>query len=279
MSTSTRSPRRVSRNSWTTKVPKLFLSLLSGPTSTPGASAAPPRVDDAPPYSPSRPQPLPFTLVTRSKPSKRARQRAAKAAGAPKPASPNAPTPAPTAPTSSTAATPAPAPAPPPPAPATKDPVRPPLPLLQDADSVARRDQWAALEDPLPLYTIVAGDDLPPPEKVHNSYRVLLASQGIPPGSPDYTAALDAIEVGWGGLPGNFDACIGYRARYAFSAGYPIAPSLVVNLFAGSSSGAQRTRVLRDADIHLGGPGDGLSLTPLAFFCKNAPWNLLFVED
>ena len=135
------------------------------------------------------------------------------------------------------------------------------------------------MEKPLPLYTIVAGDDLPPPEEVHDSYRTLLASQGLSPASPGHTDALNAIEVGWGGLPGNFDACVGYRACYASSAGFPLAPSLVVNLFAGSSSGAQCTRILHDADIHLGGSGDGSSLTPLAYFRKNAPWNLLFVED
>ena len=76
----------------------------ASPAAPPGASPAPARVDNAPPYSPSRPQPLPFTLVTRSKPSKRARQRAAKAAtaattplptesrGSPPPAPPPAPT-------------------------------------------------------------------------------------------------------------------------------------------------------------------------------------------
>ena len=151
--------------------------------------------------------------------------------------------------------------------------------MLNDAVSIARREQWAAMEDPLPLYTIVAGDDLPPPEEIHNSYRALLATQGLSPTSTGYTDALDAIEVGWGGLPGNFNACINYRARYAASAGFPITPSLVVDLVAGSSSGAQRDRILRDADIHLGGSGDGSSLTPLAYFRKHAPWNLLFVED
>ena len=40
-----------------------------------------------------------------------------------------------------------------------------------------------------------------------------------------------------------------------------------------------RARVLRDADVHLGGSGDGAFLTPIAYFRKNAPWNLLFIEN
>ena len=135
------------------------------------------------------------------------------------------------------------------------------------------------MEDSLPLYSIVGDGDLPPAEDVHNSYRTLLASRGLMPASPDYAQALNDIEVGWGSLPGDFDACISYRARYAHSAGFPITPSLVVDLFAGASTGAQRARILRDADIHLGGSGDGSALTPIAYFRKNAPWNLMFVED
>ena len=134
------------------------------------------------------------------------------------------------------------------------------------------------MEEPCPLYTIVTADDLPPVEDVRAAYHAQLVSQGLSPSSPDFTAALDAIEVGWGGLPGNYDACINYCARYALSSGFPLTPSLVVNLVAGSHTGAQRDRILRDADIHLGGSGDGSSLTPIAYFRKNAPWNLLFLE-
>ena len=103
------------------------------------------------------------------------------------------------------------------------------------------------MEDPLPLYTIVSEDDLPPAEEVHNSYHALLLSQGLSPSAPEYLTALDEIEVGWGSLPGNFDTCIYFRAWYAHSAGYPLTPSLVVSLFAGSATGTQRVRILWDA--------------------------------
>ena len=171
----------------------------------------------------------------------------------------------------------APAPAPTPgPAPASAPA---PTPLLTDAASVARQEAWAASEDPLPLYTIISNSDLPPAEDVREAYHAAILSRGVLPSSPDFTTALDDIEVGWGGLPGDQDACISFRARYALSAGFPITPSLVADLVAGTTTGAQRARLLRDADVHLGGSGDGSSLTPLAYFRKNAPWNLLFIEE
>ena len=212
--------------------------------------------------------------------AKRAHQRAAKAKAAtatPPAGTPSAPTPTPP-PVSTPAAGLA---AGPPPPPATAPAMGAPSicpPLLNDAASVSRREQWASLEEPCPLYTIVTDDDLPPVAEVRAAYDARLASQGLSPSSSDFTSALDAIEVRWGGLSGNYDACINYRARYALSAGFPLTPSLVVDLYAGSHTGAQRDRILRDADIHLGGSGDGSSLTPIAYFRKNAPWNLLFLE-
>ena len=168
---------------------------------------------------------------------------------------------------------------PPSPQPHTLQPQPGPLPLPTDAASVARRAAWATSKEPLPLYTIVSEDDLPSAEAVCDAYHTAILSRGILPSAPEFTAALDDIEVGWGGLPSEQDACTSFRARYALSCGFPITPSLVVDLVAGAASGAQRTRILRDVDVHLSGSGDGSSLTPLAYFRKNAPWNLLFVEE
>lgn len=90
---------------------------------------------------------------------------------------------------------------------------------------------------------------------------------------------LDKIEVGWGGLPRDFDASISFCACYAHSASFPTTPSLVINLFANSTTGTQHKCVLWDTDIHLGSSGDGSFLTPITYFWKNPPWNLLFLED